>query len=227
MRRDLDSLVRKIREELRAEGPDGAGFSDFFIQEQINSALGDLADIFPIRDTIELVTTAGQNTYDLTQLIPQGTVVENVIKITYDGRDIRGKTLDEYTALVNKTEGAVSGWFMWGNTLTLIGEVEEAPLTLWIHRAPKPLQDKGDEPETPYYADNAITNYVIAACYRESRDYERASFHFNIFQRDRNILLNRGIPQQQRDHGIRMRDTYWEAEGTPIVRKTDTNPGGR
>lgn len=227
MRRDLESLVRKIREELRAEGPDGAGFSDFFIEEQINLAIGDLAAIFPIRDSIEVTTTTGQNVYELKDLIPAGAVIENIIKVTYNSKEIKGKTLDEFASIVDKTTGDVSGWFLWGTTLTLIGKIEEYPLLLWITRAPKPLANKGDIPETPYYADNAISNYVIAACYRESRDYERASFHFNIFQRDRTLLMTRGIPQQQRDHGLRVRDSYWSVEGPTSIRRTDTNPGGR
>jgi len=227
MRRDLESLVRKIREELRAEGPDGAGFSDFFIEEQINSAIGDLATLFPIRDTIEFKTIVGQNVYDLSTLVPQGVVIENIIKVTYNGLEIRGRSLDDFAALSSKQEGDVSSWFLWGNTFTLVGEVVEAPLYLWITRAPKPMQNKGDIPETPYFADNAITNYVIAACYRESREYERASFHFNIFQRDRTLLSARSIPQGQKDHGLKVRDDYWGPEGSPSIRRSDTNPGGR
>lgn len=226
MARNLENLMKLVREEMRIEGPGGGGIADHFIQEQLNLAIANLAEIFPIRDTIDIITTPGKHTYDLGELIPEGSRVENIIKVTYDGRDIRGKSLDDYSKLVVKDEGAVSGWFLWGNTLTLIGEVKECDLILWIHRPPRALEDTTDIPETPYYADNALVNFAVSACYRERNDYDRASFHFNIFQHDRNMITNRGIPQKHRDHAIRVRDTYWGPEGRPQPRKTDNNPGG-
>lgn len=227
MRRDLESLVRKIREELRAEGPDGAGFSDFFIGEQINSAIGDLAEFFHLRDTVEISTEEGQNQYRLDDFVSQGTIIENIVKVTYGGKELPGILIEEYANKLTKTEGEVRGWFLWGNSIFLIGEVKVTSLCLWITRAPKPMRNKGDVPEVPYYADNAIINYVIAACYRESRDFDRAQFYFNIFLRDKNMLQARTIPQGHRGVTTKMRDSYWGPEGARQVRRTDINPGGR
>ncbi|HUM42712.1 MAG TPA: hypothetical protein PKI14_07175 [Fervidobacterium sp.] len=229
MDRTLQNLIKRIREELRAEGAGGGGYSDEFIRDNINSAIGDLAEVFTIRDTVTIATVEGQNVYDLNSSLPEGTVLENIIKITYDGREIKGITLDEFLDYQENPTGPVRNWHIWGSQLMLLGDVEgDKELRLWITRAPKPLTDDNDVSELPYFTDTALIKYAISACFNESRDYERASVYFNHYLRERNMLMNRGIPQGHRNFLTVTRDTYWEPERAVFrCYRTDTNPGGR
>ncbi len=222
--RTLEILTKQIREELRAEGPDSAGYSDFFIQNAINSAIADLSEMFPVRDSILFPAEAGANTYDLGL-----DVAYDVVAVEYDGRPIEGMDLKDYMSLVEKNQGAVKNWVIWGTSFVLVGEVEEGKdVTVWITRPPKRLENLGDVPEVPNYADAAITAYAISACYRESRSYDRADYYYRIFINQKNNILRRGVPQRQKDHLPKMGDSYWKAF-RPNRRYTtsDTNPGGK
>ncbi len=225
-RRDLESLVKRIREELRAEGADAGGFTDFSIEEAINSAIGDLSEFFPVKDTLLITTELDTNEYSL---IDEDITIENIIYIKYNGAQIEGMPIEKYFAIDDPTTGPVKKWAIWGNSLFLAGEVAaDKLLELWVTRAPKPLRDRGDTPETPFYVDEAITQYAISACYRESRDYDRADYHFRIYRSKKNSLVNRGIPQGQRAFQVTMTDDYWgPVSDLDGVAKSDTNPGGR
>ncbi len=227
MSRNVETLIRRVREELRAEGPDGAGYSDFFIREALNSGLAELAEFFPVRDTIEFETEEGKNQYELDEMVPD-VELENIVRVLYDGRQLRGMGLDEYFEMSAPEEGTVLRWLLWGTNFILTGEVENKNLKLFVSRAPKRLTSPEDTPELPYYADEALIQYVISACYRESRDYERANYHYTIFLRQKERLASRMTPQMQREHRVGMRDSYWgpvrERRGSS---RSDTNPGGQ
>ena len=228
MNRNLETLIRRVREELRAEGPDGAGYSDFSIVEAFNSAMYNLAEEFPVKDTITFTTVEDTGEYSLDEVI--GDVeFENIIRVLYDGKQIRGIALESFFATENPSEGPVEQWVFWGDRFILVGKVEaEKEVKMYITRAPKKLMDKDDVPETPYYADEALAQYAIAACYRESRDYERANFHYGIFLRLKDSILRRGTPQAQREHRVTMRDSYWgPVRDKDGMDTSDTNPGGR
>jgi hypothetical protein len=227
MNTTLDALIARVREELRAEGPDGGGFSNFLIMSAINGALDDLAGIFTIRDVKSFQTTAGVNDYNLTDMITDCTI-EDIIRVAYDNTPIRGVQIDNYLNTAVPTEGEVRGWLLWGNRLILLGEVEDnKEVTLWITRSPKHLRLPADQPETPRYANEALVQYAISACYREARDYDRANYHYSIYLQYRESLRDRSISQGQRDHLPVMGDSYWgpvcDLDGTA---RSDTNPGG-
>ena len=93
MRRNIETIMRRVREELRAEGPDGAGYSDFIIIDAINSALDDLSGVFTIRDEMEFTTETGVNTYDLKEVLPSEIV--DIIRVEYDGVKTRGRQIDQ------------------------------------------------------------------------------------------------------------------------------------
>jgi len=224
LRRDIQSLVRVVREELRAEGADGAGYSDFFIANAINQAMGELSGIYPIRDNIVITTEEGVNEYS----IVEDAVIDDVLRVIYDGAKLDGMVLDDYLEVVDKTEGYVRGWLLWGKEIRLVGKVEgNKRLDLWVTRAPNPMIELTDTPETPYYADAAIVQYTIASCYRESKEYERASFHHNIFLHKKAELLQRGVPQGQKGSRVYAKSGYFPPVGTRgRYRRSDTNPGG-
>ena len=225
-RRTVELLMRRVREELRADGPDGSGYSDFIIIDAINSALEDLSGIFTIRDTIEFETTAGQNSYDLGS--GEEAEILNIIRVEYDGNKTTGRQIDTFLDMAVPTDGPVREWFLWGKQLTFIGGVEGGKsVRLWITRPPKRIATKGDVPETPGYVDEALVAYAISVCYRESKDYDRANYHYAIYSAQKNDLLRRAVPQGQRDHMAVMRSSYMGPfrQRRGFVR-TDRNPGG-
>ncbi len=210
MRRNVEALVRRVREELRAEGVDGAGYSDFIIVDGINSALDDLSEVFTIRDVVTFTTIEGQNEYNLKQVV--SSEIYHIIKVTYDGEETFGRQLDSYMDVPDPEEGAVRTWFLWGSHLTFVGDVEaDKEVKLWITRAPEHISADNTDwvPETPSMADEALVAYTISVCYRESKDYERANYHYRIYLRQKDSLMKRAVPQGQRDFNPNMRATYW------------------
>jgi hypothetical protein len=206
--RTVDHLVRLIREEIRAEGPDGNGISDFLLVSAMNAAIDDLSDVFPIRDTVEFTTTEGVNHYDLADEVESA--IYDIIKVEYDDTLISGTQVSDYLNKTVRTEGSVDEWLLWGTSFILLGEVEDdKTVKMWVSRAPLPLKEKDDEPETPRYADEAIKAYAISTAYRESRDYGRADYHYGIYLRQKSNLLKRAVPQGQKDKLPKMRDSYW------------------
>ncbi len=230
-RRDIEYLLKRIREELRAEGPDGAGYSDFLIIDAMNSALEDLGEVFPVRDTVTFATTTTElvvdSSYDLTESLDISSLI-NILKVEYDGKVISNMSISEYLEKTIKDEGEVAHWVLWGNAFILLGEVEAAkPVTLWITRSPAKIKDKGDIPETPSYADEAIVAYTLSVCYRESKDYERANYHYGIFLKQKDNILRRAIPQGQKEALPMMSDSYCGPfRSVQTSQRTDTNPGG-
>ena len=227
MRRDLESLVRLVREEVRIEGPDGGGISDLFVEEAINDAIGKLAEHYSIKDRIQHTTEEDKNKY---HILDEGMEIEKILFITYDGKRLEGISTDTYLDMIESDVGPVRYWLLWGNEIVLTGEVEGGKeLDIWITRPPKPLKDRGDEPELPYYTDIAIKQYAVSACHREMKDYERANYHYTIFKNELEHLLRRGVPQGQRNYKQRINDEYfpavqWRRGG---YRRTDEDPGGR
>ena len=222
-RRTVEDLLKRIREELRAEEPDSAGYSDFIVIDAINSAIADLAEVFPVRDKVEFSTVVGQNTYELDDLD-----IHNIVKLEYDGKLIEGYPLKKYLDLSIKEEGPVNRWVLWGKYLIFIGEVDKiAPVKLWVTRAPSKLQNKDDVPEIPDYADEAIIAYALSVCFRESRSYDRANYYYRTFVGQKNNILRRAVPQGQREVLPKVSDRYW---GPHRPRqsgvRSDTNPGG-
>ena len=210
MKRNIEAIIRRVREELRAEGADGAGYSDFIIVDGLNSALDDLSEIFTIRDVLTFNTTAGQNSYDLNDVV--SAEIFNTIRVSYDGTRIEGKQIDDYLDIDAPEDGAVRYWFLWGSHLTLIGEVEgDKEIKLWVNRAPQHLDAGNAEmvPDTPRFADEALIAFTVSVCYRESKDYNRANYHYGIYLRQKDDLLKRAVPQGQRDFNPNMRDSYW------------------
>ena len=274
----LSVLRRRVREELRAEGPDGAGYSDFMIDQHINSALQALSEVYTIRDEISLnipnnewaqttaytigdviynssdwyyctanhtssedsepgegddwgdywrkATWQESNRFSLDDYIDIS-LLDSIIQLTYDGYEIDYIGPRELAlALVN--EGKVRNWTLWGDDLILVGEVEpDDEVTMWIIRMPQIVVEDEDEVELPHYTDEAITQYAVAGCYRESRDYERADRHYTLFLRQERRLRSRSIPQGQRARSTIMQSTYTPALREHTVRRSDTNPGGR
>ena len=223
MRRNIEQLLKRIREELRAEGPDGSGFSDFLIMDAVNSAIEDLGEVFPVRDTETFTTEEGVTSYTLNY-----DTLLDIIKVEYDGRVLQNIPLDEYLKLSVNDVGEVNRWVLWGTAITLIGEVAASKdLKLWITRTPAKMQNKGDIPETPAYADEGIIAYALSVCYRESKDYNRADYHYGIYLRQKDNILKRAVPQGHRDNITRMNDSYWGPfQASRVTAKTDTNPGG-
>lgn len=226
--RTLEDFIVRIREELRAEGEGGGGYSSRFIIDAINSAQDTLVEMFTLRDEVEFTTTEDVNTYDLTSVITDK-VIENIIKISYDDIILKGVMLDTFLNKSAPTEGTVREWVLWGNNLTLLGKVEASKVVkLWITRAPIVLTDVTDTLEIPYYTQEAVIHYALSACYRESRDYDRAGFHYSIYQKEYSMIRDRAVSQGQRDHLPAMRDDYWGVvRGREGITRSDTNPGGR
>lgn len=225
MSRDLESLVRIVREEVRAEGPDGGGFTDLFIEDAINEAISGIAEFFPIKDTVELESEEHKNEYELETDFE----IENIYYVFYGNSRLTPIDINQYHQIRTKDEGKVSYWTYWGGKLFLTGEIEaEKPIILWITRAPKKLKDKGDTPEVPYYCDKAIKQYAVSACFRESRDYERANFHYGIYRNELQSIVGRAVPQEGRGTSPMIDDSYFPpVNAGHTVRRTDENPGGR
>lgn len=232
MKRNVETLIKRIREELRAEGADGAGYSDFIIVDAVNSALDDLSDTFTIRDVLTFQTTT-ENTYDLRESVDAE--IFNLLRVTYDGKKLYSTQLDDYLSIDKPEEDSVRGWFLWGSHLTLVGAVEETKeVKMWALRAPAHVDAKKPDmaPDTPRHADEAIVSFAMNICYRESRHYDRANYHYGIYLRKKDDLLRRSVPQGQKGHNPKMMDSYWgafrptAAGGWHPPRWTDTNPGG-
>lgn len=211
MRRTLGHIRRRIREELRAEGPDGAGYSDFFIDSNIRSALDALASIYTIRDEVTFTAQVGVNEYDLNSKIDPE-VVENIVQVEYKDKIIPFYPMHEVDPVKKEEGDTVYGWVIWGSTLILLGEVEAVDVILRITRAPFPPIEDDDDIEMPYYADEAIVQFVIAACYRESKDYDAASLHYTIYLRAREEVRTRAIPQGRATGQLAVRSEYWLPE---------------
>lgn len=221
-RRTVEDLVKRIREEIRAEAPNSAGYSDFIILDGINSALADLSEVFPVRDSIQIITEEDTTTYELGL-----DTIYNVIRVEYDGTVISGIPVDDYLNLLEKNTGPVR-WVLWGTSFVLVGELEaDKEVNLWVTRAPNKLENKDDVPEVPNYADEAIVAYALSICYRESRNFDRADYYYRIYVIQKSNILRRGVPQRQKDHLPKMGDSYWKAF-RPSRRFTtsDTNPRG-
>ncbi len=234
MSRNLDTLVRRVREELRAEGPDGAGISDFLVKVAINNALADLSEIFTIRDHVEFDVEEEEDEpkrdYNLRSVVGDGVELENIIRVTYGDRSLKYMTLDEFLEIDDITDGELRAWTLWGNKIFFIGALEEdyEKFSMYISRGPQQLTGPDDIPETPYYADEAIVQYAISAAYRESRDYDRANYHYRLYLLSKESLLRRAVPQTQRERQPHMRDSYWGVvEEKSGISRSDTNPGGR
>lgn len=225
MRRNIESLIKRIREELRAEGPDGAGYSDFFIIEELNAALNELSGIYSIRVKTPITTQVNVNEY----IVPDFGTIENIFRVTYDNLLLENISMADYLDKNTTAEGNVTCWLLWGDKIILNGAVlGDKTLELWHSRAPLPLTSVEQEPEIPQYADTALCQYVIASCYRESRDYDRASTHHRIFLNKKNDLLRRGIPQTQREQWSAVRARYSQPFRGNVKQqqRSDTNPGG-
>lgn len=223
MRRNIEQLLKRIREELRAEGPDGSGFSDFLLMDAMNSAIEDLGEVFPVRDTETITTEADTNTYSL--------AVDNIIeiiKVVYNGTVLQNIPIKEYLALTVNDEGDVDRWTLWGTDITFIGEVEaDKTATIWMTRNPNKLFDKNDIPETPSFADEGIIAYALSVAYREAKDYQRADYHYGIYLRQKDAILKRSVPQGHRDNITKMSDNYWgKFQASRTTTRSDTNPGG-
>jgi len=228
MKRTLGEIRQRIREELRAEGPDGAGFSSTFIDSNVRSALDSLAGIYTIRDIVSFTTTTDTNEYFLDDKI-DSEIIENIIRVEYDDTPLEFKHPDSVRYDTLTESDKVNGWAIWGSRFFLFGTVEaDKSVKLWITRAPEPPVNDDDEIEMPYYADEAIIQFVIAACYRESKDYEPAMIHYNIYQRARAEVQERAIPQGQRAQAPSVRAEYFPAVKNQYGYdyRSDTNPGG-
>jgi hypothetical protein len=225
-RTTLAELITEIEEELKFDWAGGEGFSKTFLTTQINKAISNLAGLFTIRDTVEFTATEDTNSYSLVEKVTTMTI-ENILKLQYDGETLKYMQVKEYLELDDPDEGDVEYWTLFGDDLILIGDVEEKTVKLWVTRAPAILSDDDDTPETPYYADEAIRQYAISACYRQSNDYDRSNYHFSLFREERRDLERRGIPQGQRAALPVMSDDYWPVyTGVTTTPTSDTNPGG-
>jgi len=206
-RRTAEHLIKRVREELRAEGPQGGGYSDFIILDALNTALDDLSDIFTIRDTVTFDTVADQNSYDIADVL--GVEVFELLRVSYDGKVIRGKPIDVLLNKAVEDEGPVREWFLWGHELTFAGKVEaDKEVKMWVNRGPKFISEFKQVPDTPRYADEALISYALSVCYRESKDFERAFQYYRIYNNRKAELLSRSVPQMQRDFTSQMRDDY-------------------
>ncbi len=224
MSRTVDTLRRRIREELRAEGPDEAGYSDFIVLHAINSAIQDLAEVFPIRDVEVITTEEDKNEYDLGD-----TGIYKIEKVQYSGKLIDYIATRDYAGIIaDEDTGPVNRWTRYGRKLSLVGKVEAGKeISLWVSRTPKRLENKDDVPETPDYADEAIVAYALSVCSREGRSFDRADYYYRIFLNQKEEVLRRAVPQGQRDSQPKMRDDYWKPfRPSNRVRTSDTNPGG-
>ncbi len=240
MGRDLESIVKRVRDEIRSEGADGAGISDFLLESAINNALADLSEIYTIRDHVTFDITEENDEavriYNLNTVVGDVSL-ENIIRVTYGDTPLSYMTLDEFLEIDDPTDGEIRGWTLWGNKIFFVGDFDPdeeegsnvyEKVNMYIVRGPTRLKDKGDIPETPYYADEAIIHFAITAAYRETNDYDRANYHYGLYLRNKDSLLKRAVPQIQREKQAHMRDSYWGVlEEKSGISRSDTNPGGR
>ena len=225
----VSDLKEEVRNELRADGPQGLSYyNNDTILAGFNNAVKELAGIFTIRDTFIFDSVAEENEYSVSDETDGLMIIDNITKVSYDNRVLTLLTNEEYYGVTDKSDGEVTNYFVWGDTLILIGDVAEAKeIKLWVTRAPNKLVNDTDVPEVPYYAEEALVQYGVSTCYRESRDYDRANFHYRVYATKRDELVRRGSPQGQRDRAPQMRDSYWGAVGSGHgCRRSDTNPGG-
>ena len=206
--RTIEDLMKRIREELRAEGPDGVGYSDFIILNGINAGIADLAEVYPVRDTVSFETDKDVNEYDLSD---KG--IYKVDKVEYDSKAINCMDLKHY--LDNQsvlTTGNVTSWVLYGKKFILVGDVEnEKTVKLWVSRAPALLDQIDSVFELPDYTLEAVVAYAMSICYRESRNFAQADYYYRVFMNQKDMLLRRAVPQGQRDVQPKMRDDYWGA----------------
>jgi len=208
MARTTDGLIRRVREELRVEGPDGGGISDWLIKQALNSAIKDLSEVYQIRDIYEFDTQDGVNEYNLENYADDAPAIHSIIKVEYDNRYLQGGQLRDYLDKAVPKEGQVDTWALWGNSIILVGAVEDDKhVVMWVSRAPHPLVEKDDIPETPPQADEAIIAYACSICNRESKDFDRANYYYRVYTRQKEDLLNRFVPQS-RGAIPRMSDNY-------------------
>lgn len=204
MGQPLEKLLRRTREELRALGSDGGGYTDFFITENINAAIATLSEVYSIRDTIEIITTA-VNEYPL----PATINIENIIRAKYDGNELDNITLEEYFNTADPLAGSVTKWLWWKERIILLGAIATGKiLELWVTRNANKLIEKHDKLELPSSTEQALVQYALSACYRSSKNYDRANHHFQLFLWEKNDLLGRGVSQNQRKISLKVQEVY-------------------
>lgn len=216
MARTLEVQLRRWREKLRVEGPDGEGFSDPFMIKSADDAVQDLAEVFPIQDTFTFPIAAVARTYDLQ--VKAGTeVIEAIAAVFYNTLKLVYLQPKEYFALVTLDEGDVTRYTIWGTTLYLVGLVVNADtITIWFTRTPNHITAKGHIPETPEFADPAIEAWVLAECCEEDKMFDRAAYYRNRYRELKISLANRKIPQMQKDSQPSMNNSDYYG---PVDRK--------
>jgi len=221
--RTLEFLIKRIREELRAEGPNAVGYSDFIIIDGINAAMIDLSETFPVQDEYSFTTSDGVNSYEIDY-----DAVYNIIKAEYDNTILESIPIKEYLDSNSKTTGDVTKYTLWGKSFILLGAVEDSKdVNMWVTRQPNRVEEKDDTPEIPSYADEAITAYALSVCYRESRNFDKANYYYGVYIAQKSNVLRRGVPQRQKEYLPKMGDSYWGAfRPSRSTIKSDTNPGG-
>jgi len=228
MKDTLLRIINDINEELKINWAGGDGFSREFIVEKINSAMQELSEWTTIRDEASITCTAATNEYSLAEEITD-MVIENINSVSYDNRKLTYIQPREYGAKAVVDEGVPSEWTLWGDKLIILGEVEKDKIiNLKVIRSPSRVEDDDDYLETPKYADEAIKYYVISACYRQSKDFERCNFYDYKLRNAKRDIVNRASPQVQQEALPVMSDDYWPADRySRLSRRSDTNPGGR
>ena len=203
-----DLIMKRVREELRAEGPDGVGYSDFIIRNGVNAAIADLAEVYPVRDIVTFETQEDVNEYDLSDK-----KIYKINKVEYDNRAITYMDLDKYLndqAILS--EGNVASWVLYGNKFILVGKPENTKqVKLWVTRSPEMLERIDSKFELPDYTLEAVVAYAMSICYRESRNFSQADYYYRVFLNQKDALLRRAVPQGQRDTQPKMKDNYWGA----------------
>jgi hypothetical protein len=227
MKTTLLQIITNINEELKIDWAGGDGFSREFIIDTINSAMQNLSEWTTIRDEATITTTTDTNEYSLSTEIDD-MIIEHINSVKYDGNKLTYIQPREYEAKSVVDEGEPSEWTLWGDNLIIIGEVEDAKtISLKVIRSPAKLEDDDDELETPKFADEAIKYFVMAACYRQSKDYERSNYYDYKFTNAKRDIVNRSTPQVQQEALPVMSDDYWPAERNNVYNlRSDTNPGG-
>lgn len=223
MDRTLEFFIKRVREELRAEGADAAGYSDFIIISGINASMIDLSEVFPVQDEYSLTTSDGVNAYEVDY-----DDFYNIIKVDYDDTVLESIPVKEYLDTSDKTSGDVTKYTLWGKSFILLGNVEvDKTVNMWITRPPTRVEERGDIPEIPSYADEAIIAYALSVCYRESRNFDKANYYYGLYVAQKSNVLRRGVPQRQKEYLPKMGDSYWGAfRPSRSTIRTDTNPGG-
>ncbi len=227
MKNTLLKIIDDINEELKINWAGGDGFSREYVVEKINSAMQELSEWTTIRDEATITTVAETNEYSLSTEVDD-MIIEHINSVKYDGRKLTYIQPREYGARSVVDEGVPSEWTLWGDKLIVVGEIEADKIVeLKVIRSPNRVEDDDDILETPKFADEAIKFYVIAACYRQSKDYERSNYYDYKFRNAKRDIVNRSTPQVQQEALPVMQDDYWVAfRGTHRSVKTDFNPGG-